>query len=121
LPSGFRLLSGDDATALAYFGSGGDGCISLISNVTPDLCQIIFSNCRRGRLQTARYLQRRLVPLEACLSSESPAALKYALSLLGLMHPDTRLPIVELDERGKAAVAKAMAGIDEELVGAAEG
>src|SRR5262249_25671901 len=61
LPSGFRLLSGDDATALAYFGSGGDGCISLISNVTPDLCQIIFSNCRRGRLQTARYLQRRLV------------------------------------------------------------
>jgi 4-hydroxy-tetrahydrodipicolinate synthase len=121
LPSEFRLMSGDDSTALAYTASGGDGCISMISNVRPDLCRIIFSNSRQGRLQTARDLQTRLAQLEACLSKDSPAALKYALSLLGLMHPDTRLPIVELDERAKAAVAKAVADIDEDLVGAAEG
>jgi 4-hydroxy-tetrahydrodipicolinate synthase len=121
LPSGFRLMSGDDATALAYFGSGGDGCISMISNVTPDLCRAIFSNCRQGRFQTARDLQRRIASLEACLSRDGPAALKYALSLLGLMLPNTRLPIAELDECAKAALAKAVAGIDEDLVAAAEG
>jgi 4-hydroxy-tetrahydrodipicolinate synthase len=116
LPARFRLLSGDDATALAFFANGGDGCISMISNVAPELCQIIFSNCRQGRLQSARYLQHRLAPLTASLTKESPAALKYALCLLGFMSPNTRLPIVELAGPAKAEVASALAEIcDEDL------
>jgi 4-hydroxy-tetrahydrodipicolinate synthase len=114
LPSGFRLLSGDDATALAFVANGGDGCISTISNVAPELCQAIFSNCRQGRLQSARYLQNRLAPLNAALSRESPAALKYALSMLGFMRPSIRLPIVELTEPAKAEVARAIAEIGDE-------
>jgi 4-hydroxy-tetrahydrodipicolinate synthase len=114
LPPGFRLVSGDDPTALAFIANGGDGCISLVSNVAPDLCQAIFSSCRQGRLQTARYLQNRLAPLTAALSKESPAALKYALCLLGFMSPATRLPIVELAEAAKAEVAAAIAGIGDE-------
>jgi len=116
LPSGFRLLSGDDATALAFIAGGGDGCISMTSNVAPDLCRVIFASCKQGRLQSARYLQNRLVPLTASLTKESPAALKYALCLLGLMSPNTRLPIVELDDAAKREVASAIAEIgDEEL------
>ena len=114
LPSSFRLLSGDDATALAFVANGGDGCISTISNVAPELCQTIFSNCRQGRLQSARYLQNRLAPLNAALSGESPAALKYALSMLGFIRPSTRLPIVELAEPAKAEVARAIAEIGDE-------
>jgi 4-hydroxy-tetrahydrodipicolinate synthase len=121
LPGRFRFMSGDDATALAYFAGGGNGCISMISNVRPDLCRAIFSSCNQGRLRSARYLQKRLEPLEACFSRECPAALKYALSLLGLMHPETRLPLVGLDERAKAAVARAITSIDDEdLIGSAE-
>jgi 4-hydroxy-tetrahydrodipicolinate synthase len=114
LPSGFRLLSGDDATALAFMATGGDGCISTISNIAPELCLAIFSSCRQGRLQTARYLQNRLAQLTAALSKESPAALKYALCLLGFMAPGTRLPIVELADLAKAGVASAIAGIGDE-------
>jgi hypothetical protein len=36
------------------------------------------------------------------------------------MHPGTRLPMVQLDDPEKAAVANAIAGIDEDLAGAAE-
>ncbi len=114
LPHGFRLLSGDDATALAFIATGGDGCISTISNIAPELCLAVFSSCRQGRLQTARYLQNRLAPLTAALSRESPAALKYALCLLGFMSPTTRLPIVELADAAKAEVASAIAGIGDE-------
>jgi 4-hydroxy-tetrahydrodipicolinate synthase len=114
LPSGFRLLSGDDATALAFFANGGDGCISTVSNVAPGLCQTIFLSCPQGRLQTARYLQNRLAPLTACLAKENPAALKYALCLLGFMSPTTRLPIVELSDAAKAEVASAIAEIGDE-------
>jgi 4-hydroxy-tetrahydrodipicolinate synthase len=114
LPPGFRLLSGDDATAVAFMANGGDGCLSIVSNVAPDLCRMIFSSCRRGRLQSARYLQSRLAALTAALAKESPAALKYALCLLGLMSPTTRLPIVELDNAAKAEVASAIADIGNE-------
>jgi len=37
VPLGFCLLSGDDSTALAFFANGGDGCISTVSNVAPEL------------------------------------------------------------------------------------
>ena len=111
LPREFRLLSGDDATALAFVANGGDGCISLSSNVAPELCRITFENCRQGRLQSARYLQSRLAPLTASLAKDSPAALKYALCLLGFMSPCTRLPIVQLDDAAKAEVASAIAAI----------
>ena len=114
LPPGFRLLSGDDATALAFIAAGGDGCVSIVSNVAPELCQIIFTNCARGRLQSARYLQSRLVLLTTALTRESPAALKYALCLLGFMGPNTRLPIVELADPAKSEVANAIAEIGDE-------
>ena len=116
LPTGFRLLSGDDATALAFVSLGGDGSISTVSNVTPGLCQALFSSCRQGRLQSARYLQHRIAPLTAALAKESPAALKYALSLLGLLRPHTRLPIIELAEPAKAEIARVIAEIEDEYL-----
>jgi len=114
LPSGFRLLSADDMTALAFLASGGDGCISAISNVAPELCQVIYSNVKQGQLQSARYLQHRLEPLAMLLARESPAAVKYALCLLGFMRPDTRLPLVELETSTKAEIANAVAAIGED-------
>ncbi|PPQ20164.1 4-hydroxy-tetrahydrodipicolinate synthase [Bradyrhizobium sp. AC87j1] len=117
LPAGFRFLSGDDVTAFAYIADGGDGAISEVANIAPDLCRTIFSQVRQGRLQSARYLHRRLIPLVTCLSRESPAALKGALGMLGLMRPDTRLPIVPLNPAGQAEIARAFAAIaDEELI-----
>ncbi|MFT4117771.1 4-hydroxy-tetrahydrodipicolinate synthase [Bradyrhizobium sp.] len=114
LPAGFRFLSGDDSTAFAFIASGGDGAVSEIANIAPDLCRTIFSQLRQGRLQSARYLDKRLIALIACLGKESPAALKYALSLLGLMSPVTRLPITPLDNTGQAEVTRAFAAIDDE-------
>jgi 4-hydroxy-tetrahydrodipicolinate synthase len=117
LPSGFRLLSGDDATALAFLANGGDGCVSLVSNVTPDICREIFSSCRRGRLQCARFLQSRIARLTEQLWNESPASLKYALSLLGLMRPDTRLPLAQLDGKAMDEMARVLAALpDEDLI-----
>ncbi len=114
VPPGFRFLSGDDATALAYIAAGGDGCISTISNVTPDACRAIYTSLRQGRLSSARHLERRLLTLEACLSRQNPAALKYALSLLGLMDPAPRLPLVDPDETTKAEIARAVSGLAED-------
>jgi 4-hydroxy-tetrahydrodipicolinate synthase len=71
-------------------------------------------NCRQGRPQTARYLQSQLAALTAAVTRESPAALKYALCLLGFMSPATRLPIVELTNAAKAEVAGAIAELGDD-------
>ncbi len=120
LPVGFRLLSGDDTTSLAYLAAGGHGCVSTVSNVVPDLCAAIHTSLQQGRLQPARYLHQRLVPLATLLEQEHPAALKFALSLLGFMRPATRLPIVQLDESAKAEVARAISGLADEYLAAAQ-
>jgi len=110
LPAAFRLMSGDDTTALAFIANGGDGCISQVSNVAPGLCRTIFACCRHENWQSARALHHRLVPLASALGRESPAALKSALSALGLMHPTMRLPLVELESVAAREVARTVAG-----------
>ena len=54
LPAGFRLISGSDSSAVGYIASGGDGCISMISNVAPGLCRTIAACCRNENWQAAR-------------------------------------------------------------------
>ena len=105
----FRLLSGDDRTAPAFLVHGGDGCISVTSNIVPDLCHQLYLSCRQGELQAARHSAFQMGQLtDALLREANPAALKYALSLLGLMSPRLRLPLVELTAPSKAEVARAL-------------
>ena len=54
--SNFRLLSGDDATALAFLAQGGDGYVSVTSNVVPGLCRSMFLAYRQGQMLRAERL-----------------------------------------------------------------
>jgi 4-hydroxy-tetrahydrodipicolinate synthase len=106
----FRLLSGDDATALAFLLQGGDGCISVTSNVAPRLCRAMYWALREGQLAHAQRLATAAATLTAALSCESnPAPVKYALGLLNLMSPRVRLPLVELRPESKARIDAVMA------------
>ena len=54
----FRLLSGDDATAAGFIGQGGNGCISVTSNVAPGLCRAMYLASKQGhsaRTRAARH------------------------------------------------------------------
>jgi len=98
----FRLLSGDDATALGFIAQGGDGCISVASNIAPGLCRNIFLTLRQGQITRAQRLAQPASQLTAALFREpNPAPLKFALSLLGLMTSKVRLPLVEATEQTK--------------------
>jgi 4-hydroxy-tetrahydrodipicolinate synthase len=106
----FRLLSGDDATALAFIAQGGDGCISVTSNVAPGLCRDMFLTLRQGQITRAQRLSHPIAQLTAALFRETnPAPVKFALSLFGLMAPRVRLPLVEIGEQTKRELAGIMA------------
>jgi 4-hydroxy-tetrahydrodipicolinate synthase len=107
----WRLISGEDGTALGYMAHGGHGCISVTANVAPKLCAEFQDACLRGAYDRARELQDKLMPLhDAMFCEPSPAPVKYAVSLLGHCTPEVRLPLVELTEAGRARVREAMQG-----------
>ncbi len=106
---GFNQLSGEDATALGFMAHGGDGCISVTSNVAPRLCAEFQNACLAGDFAKALELQDRLMPLHDCLFLETnPSPAKYALWRLGFCETEARLPLVPLKETTKQAVEEAM-------------
>jgi 4-hydroxy-tetrahydrodipicolinate synthase len=105
----WRLLSGEDATALGYMAHGGHGCISVTANVAPKLCAQFQDACMRGDFAAAREIQDRLMPLHDALFCEpSPAPVKYAASLLGLCHNEVRSPMMPATDAAQASVRDAM-------------
>jgi 4-hydroxy-tetrahydrodipicolinate synthase len=95
----FRLLCGEDTLALPYMAQGGDGCISVTSNVGPGLCRSMYLAWKQGRSVRARRLERPIAELTAVLFRETnPVPLKQALASLSLMTPAVRLPLVRLSE-----------------------
>ncbi|TGR65712.1 4-hydroxy-tetrahydrodipicolinate synthase [bacterium M00.F.Ca.ET.194.01.1.1] len=106
---GFNLLSGEDGTALGYMAHGGHGCISVTANVAPRLCADFQNACIEGDYARALELQDILMPLHKALFLETnPAGPKFALSRLGLIRRDLRLPLVEVSDAVKIEIEDAM-------------
>jgi len=105
----FIQLSGEDMTALAVMAHGGHGCISVTSNVAPKLCADMQDACLRGDFLAALKGQDQLTPLHAALFIEpNPAGPKYALSLLGKINNDIRLPMMPASPSAQTAIRSAM-------------
>src|SRR4051812_21569647 len=103
------MLSGDDPTALGYMAHGGHGCISVTSNVAPDLCAAFFNAVMAGDWKTGLSWQDKLVRLHKALFTDaSPAPAKFAMAHLGLCREDVRLPLTAASEASRAAVLDAL-------------
>ena len=105
----FRLFTGVDATAVEFLAAGGDGCISVVSNLVPASCVELHSAWTCGNDAGARGIARTLAPLTAALFMESnPIPVKLALNLLGFMGAELRLPLCEASDTTRVAVAEAL-------------
>jgi 4-hydroxy-tetrahydrodipicolinate synthase len=100
------LLSGDDFTAAAFVALGGEGVISVSSNVVPRKMAELIAAARAGERTRARDLQVALNPLHRLLFVEpNPIPVKWALQHLGRFGPELRLPLVQLGEPHASALA----------------
>jgi 4-hydroxy-tetrahydrodipicolinate synthase len=105
----FTQLSGEDGTVVSFLAAGGEGCISVTSNIAPRLCADLHRAWQDGRVADAMALQDRLSPLHDALFCESnPGPVKYAASLLGLTGETCRLPLAPLAEDSRTRVREAL-------------
>ena len=111
-PDDFSVLSGNDSTFLPFLSVGGDGVISVIANVVPDKFLELYKTVENNDLRSAIGLNSSLLALNKALSSESnPIPVKYALSRIGKMRNELRLPLTPLRAENMAAVDKALADL----------
>ena len=101
-PAGFSVLSGDDALAFAIVALGGDGLISVASNVIPAEMATLIDLLRDGLVEEAREVQYRYLNLMNLNFIESnPIPVKYAVSRLGRIGEIYRLPMCPMADANK--------------------
>lgn len=104
-----NIYSGNDDQVIPILSVGGIGVISVLSNVAPkythDMCMKFFD----GNLKDSLEMQLKALDLISALFSEvNPIPVKHALKLVGFDFGIPRLPLVELTDKNKAILEKAM-------------
>jgi 4-hydroxy-tetrahydrodipicolinate synthase len=105
----FSLYSGDDATGCEFMLAGGDGVISVTTNVAPVLMRQLCTAALAGDRDTAVALNDRLDGLHRALFLESnPIPVKWALAEMGLAPAGIRLPLTRFSAAHHDALRSAM-------------
>lgn len=99
-PDDFGVYSGDDEMTLPLLAMGGDGAVSVISNVLPEpFCELVDAGLN-GDFETARERHTDLLSaMRACFLETNPIPIKDVCAALGWMEPHVRLPLVPMEER----------------------
>ena len=108
-PAHFTVLSGDDELTLPILALGGDGLISVVSNVVPKLMTELVRLGRAGRFDEARAVHMRLLPwMRAAFVESNPLPVKAALAMMGKMQNVLRLPLVSMADSRTTVVRAAL-------------
>ena len=108
----FSVLSGDDAFTLPLAALGGDGVVSVISNLLPAKVAALARACLEGKFAEACKLHYELLPfIKAAFVETNPIPIKKAMNWAGLPSGPARLPLGKLTEASEAVLKKAMTGL----------
>lgn len=108
-PDNFTLLSGDDYLALPVILLGGRGVIAVISNYAPRLYSDAIRAALDGNYDFATDVFYKLFELMKLNFIEpNPIPAKAALSLLGLIEENYRLPLTPIQDKNRELIKAAM-------------
>lgn len=97
--SDFLLFSGSDEVTLPILSVGGVGVISVVANIAPKETHNLVASFLDGNFKEAKKMQLYLYDLIKALFIETnPIPTKTALSLMGLIEFNLRLPLYKMSE-----------------------
>jgi 4-hydroxy-tetrahydrodipicolinate synthase len=99
------VYSGDDSMTFPLLCLGGQGVISVISNLLPKQVVDMTSAASNGKLEDARQLHFHLLSIfKAAFIETNPAPIKYAMHKAGLASGPLRLPLVEIRSTSRPVI-----------------
>jgi 4-hydroxy-2-oxoglutarate aldolase len=106
----FRVLAGSASFLFAGLAVGAVGGILALANIAPLQAIDIYRLFEKGRWEEAAALQRRMLPVNAAVTSGfGIAGLKAALDMLGYYGGPVRKPLADLDEPKRQALRAVLA------------
>lgn len=106
-PDDFAVWSGNDDQAVPVMSLGGQGVISVVSNIEPVKTQAMAMSALDGDFDTAAALQIELLPLIELLFCEvNPIPVKAAMKLIGYDCGECRLPLTAMTEQNLRRLAE---------------
>ncbi|MEK7308513.1 MAG: dihydrodipicolinate synthase family protein, partial [Nitrospirota bacterium] len=103
------VLSGDDFTTLTLLALGGKGVISVSANVDPRNVSAMCKAWDEGNIKKARELHFQLEPLNYAMFIETnPLPAKTALSMMGKIQEEFRLPLCPMSDVNKEKLKKVL-------------
>jgi 4-hydroxy-tetrahydrodipicolinate synthase len=112
VPGKFIVLSGDDAMTLPVISLGGRGVVSVISNQIPGAMSDLTRLANRSDFDGARRLQSRYFSLmQVNFIEANPIPVKWAMSVMGLLKPVYRLPMVEPSAANKQKIEQVLESV----------
>lgn len=109
-PSGFQVVSGDDALTLTLIRMGAEGVISVVGNALPSAMSRLVKEALADAGSTeADQINASLQALDRALFAEcNPAGLKCLLSQMGFCADVLRLPLVPVGGVTRTAIAEGL-------------
>ena len=105
----FAVMSGDDNLTLPLLAAGGDGIISVVSNLAPAIMHELAAAGLSGDFAKAREIHYRMMPMfKAAFVDGNPSSIKYAMNVKGMPAGSLRLPLVEVTDDAKKVIEKAI-------------
>ncbi|MGM0608803.1 MAG: 4-hydroxy-tetrahydrodipicolinate synthase [Candidatus Muiribacteriota bacterium] len=112
----FAVLSGDDSMTLPLMSLGGDGVISVISNVAPaPVCKIVNSALKNDFVIARNFHYRMLEMFKNAFIETNPQPVKKLMELNGLAAGGCRLPLVSVDNKVVGILEKSLKNIEDIL------
>ena len=106
VPTDFHYFLGSGHVVYPGLEMGADGAILAVADAAPEMSAEIFRLFKAGKKDDARRLQLDLVPLnKALVEVYGIAGLKFALDLRGYYGGPARLPLLPVDDKGRAEIA----------------
>lgn len=108
-----NVLSGNDDQALPLMMSGGQGVISVFSNLLPGVMKKITSHIIAEDYQAARDLQYKYLKLMRLIFIDvNPIPIKFAMQQIGLANNNLRRPLINLNKAGQELILNEMKELD---------
>ena len=99
-PKDFIVLSGEDTLTLPLMSVGVSGVISVVANALPKEFSEMVQLALNNNYQEAEKIHSKLLEFIDTLFIEgNPAGIKAALSILGIIENNLRLPLVPVNEQ----------------------
>ncbi len=112
-PKDFAVLCGNDDETLSLMATGAAGVVSVASNIVPKELVQMTEAMQNNDLVTARAIHHRLFDLfKNCFVESNPIPAKAALSLMGMMENELRLPLVPASESTMALMRRTLQNLD---------